>query len=56
MSKIQGNTVGSTSPRSDLAQTDETKPDFVNGKDEFKKELEETLSKISNALLYPKSK
>lgn len=56
MSKIYGSTVGTTAPRADLSQKDETKTDFVNGKEAFKKELEKTLEKVSNALLYPKSR
>ena len=56
MSKIHGNVVGTTSPRADLSQTDETKADFVKGREAFREELEKTLTKVSNALLYPKSK
>ena len=33
MSKIYGSTVGTTAPRADLSQKDETKTDFVNGKE-----------------------
>lgn len=40
MSKIYGNVVGTTSPRADLSQTDETKADFVKGREAFRKELE----------------
>ena len=47
--KIRGNTVGTTMPRTNWNQTDPTKADYLKGKDDLEKIIEEAQTAADNA-------
>lgn len=47
--KIRGNTVGTTMPRSNLGQTDQTQADYVHGKSAFMEEcISRAIARVAN--------